>query len=270
MELPKYISPYPTDIQLMLHMLIQGPPGSGKTVAAATFPDPYWLACETGLFQQKDAILKIHGIDVTKFKIIPFYDDTFTRKFFEQEKLLKVEKKNPNTQELVLNRRDGVRLWLQRFAKDIPPGSTLVLDSWTALQEYFDRMTETEPAYTKKGEIDEFDFWARKIEYSEAICSLLEQLNCGVVVLCHEAPERDKSTGQLLDKIQPLQQGKFVTKFKRYFSNCFRSSVTGDGRYVWQTKSDKQFDAKCSIVGLPNPIEAHYKSLIQQPISSTK
>ncbi len=259
LELKNFITKMPADYPKTYHILDQGMPGTGKSIAAATFPNITWAAFETGIFQRKDDVKKLYDIDITTFNYAPFYQQDFSRSILAAA--------NSTCRELkgVLNVKDAFYIWLRECATKLPVDATLVLDSWTALQEYFDIFQDQDKKVTKSGEEDAFYFWGKKIEYSEKICSLLESLQCSVFVICHESQDRDKVTGKLLDKVQPLMQGKFVTKFKRYFSHCFRSKVIEDENkklsYVWQCQSDKEFDAK-SGVGYPLYIPAHYKNLL--------
>jgi hypothetical protein len=250
---------------------IQGAPGTGKTFAAATFPDPHFLELENTLDDAAAGIQHHLGIDVSTIKRIKFFNDDWVRQYCKTAGIGVVELAG------VVNKRDAIKHWILNKGKTIPITSSLILDTWTTLQIFFDQMTVLQPSYTKKGEIDEFAFWDKKITYSEEVMTALESLECNVVVLLHEHQQRDPATGMLLDKIQPLMQGKFVTYIKKYFPNFFRAKarvrldssgkpVTKDGRdvvdYVWQTASDREFDAKCSVVGLSAYVPATYKSLV--------
>src|SRR6266496_3757289 len=84
------------------------------------------------------------------------------------------------------------------------------------------------------------------------LCSLKSHVVC----CCHESKVRDIKTGQLLEKSQPLMQGKFYSQMKRYFTECFRCIVeekkNKEGKvigaeYFWQVMSDNQFDAKTRL-----------------------
>src|SRR5579872_4038131 len=127
---------------------LQGPPASGKTWAALTFPNPVVL--------DFDGSLTAHtGQDIVS---IPFHDANFCI-----EKLgLKIEdriKYDTQQKVKVINKRDALDKWLLTEGIKLEPNQTLILDSWTAVQSAFDMMTETEPYYTKKGEIDDYAFW---------------------------------------------------------------------------------------------------------------
>jgi hypothetical protein len=98
-------------------------------------------------------------------------------------------------------------------------------------------------------------------------------------VTFHEARERDKKTGEILSKVQPLMQGKFVTKIMSYFSDFYRTLVFDkldkekkpiftqvenglkkEVEYFVQTQSDGQANCKCRIDGLPLYLNVTNKS----------
>ncbi len=260
----------------LIHLLLQGMPKTGKTIGAATFPNIIWLAFESHLYARVEDIKIIHEIDITKFPVIPFNNPSFCKKILEEEHF------SPRELNGVINSKEAFYLWLRRNLLKFSPETTLVLDSWTALQEHFDVFQEHDKKITRDGKEDDYYFWAQKIVYSEKVAGLLDQLPCNLVVICHEAQERDKNTGKLLEKTQPLMQGKFITKFKKYFTHCFRALVIAEEdekfkpvidpitkkvkvRYVWQTSSDATFDASAGV-GYPMYVEANYQSLLKKGV----
>jgi hypothetical protein len=251
---------------------IQGHPGRGKTVSAATFPNPIWLELEN-VFSPRliETIKHIHGIDVTQQTRIPIHNEDWIKSY------LGMSRENG-----VVRRRDAIKKWINEEATKIPAGHTLVLDTWTTLQSYFDVQTGKDPKYTftKQGDEDWRKFWQEKIDYSEEIMNTLMNLRCHVVILFHESPERDVNTGKLLEKVQPMMQGKFPTYMKKFFPNYWRAMIfpelEKDGKtpvidpvtkkvknmYMWQTGTDAAFDSKCEIYGLPMYVPAHYQSIV--------
>lgn len=237
-----------TNLQDPVMIGIQGPPASGKTWAAATFPNPVFVNIDRGLTCKQ----------TTTFQNFPFYDNDFCK-----TKMKFAVNRNGS-----INKRDGIKNWLLTEAQKLDADQTLVIDSWTSLQNAFDLQTDLEPVYTKSGQIDDFAFWRTKIDYSREIMTHLQSLRCKVVVLFHERPVRDEKSGQLTDKIEPLMQGQFVNQLKMYFSDFFRqrvfSKVGRDGKptmingkelttdltYMWQVKSDSTFDAKTRMTDI--------------------
>jgi len=215
---------------------LQGDPGSGKTTSALTAPNPVVLDIDGGL-------TKFSGHDII---VVPIYDYQWVCDYG-------FEPKKPKAQP---NRRDAILKFMQEDALKLTSEQTLIIDSWTSLQTAFDMQQDLEPAITKSGQIDEFAFWMRKIEYSEKIMTYICSLKASVVVTFHELKVRDIKTGQLLEKVQPLMAGKFYSQIKRFFTDFFRlineEEKDKEGRvikcnYYWQVCSDNQFDSKTRL-----------------------
>jgi len=245
---------------------IQGPPASGKTAASLTFPNPI-----VALFERPD-LAGLKQLDILKDVnpiLLPFYDIKWM-----EEKKLPGRLFNPPNENRTINDSAGAFLqWLGgKDAREITNQQTLILDNWTRLQEQFDEVNWSYKSLSKDGKVDDWAPWDRKITFAEEISNNLISLSCNVVVLFHEIQERDKATGLLLDKLQPLQQGKFIAKLKSYYPNFFRQHCrsikdangkdTTEIEYMWQVKSGSGFDAKCSKPKLPTFIPAQYKSLL--------
>ena len=236
---------------------LQGPPGSGKTTSALTFPGVLVLDFDHGL-------QAFAGQDV---RTVPFYSSDWIIQYGFK----------PTSPIGGPNRRDAFLKWLREEAPKLVASDTLVVDSWSTVQDAFDLQTSLEPKYTKEGKIDDYDFWERKIEFSREVMIRLNGLRCNVIVCFHETQIRDAKTGMLLDKIAPLMQGKFVARIKQYFSDYFRCSVEttevkdASGKvietkrnYVWQVNSNALFDAKRRSLQTDKLfVPAHYSSLDQ-------
>lgn len=238
---------------------IQGAPGSGKTAAALTFLNPI-----IALLEKPDlkGLLTLPHLTSVKPTLLPFYSN----EWLDEHKLPKFSP--PGVSGLLYDSAGCFKKWLDGSARKITREQTLIVDNWTRLQEHFDKINWSYKTLTKRGEEDDFAPWERKLTFSEEVMNQLVSLQCNVVVLFHEIPERDKATGQLLDKIQPLQQGKFIAKLKSYFPNFFRqlcieNKETKQMEYVWQVKGNSGFDAKCSKPNLPTFVPANYSSISQ-------
>lgn len=258
--------------QIMLG--IQGPPCTGKTWSAVTFPNPVIADFDRGT-------TALQGRDI---RVVPFYDAAYVKEKF------KVPTKQFNIEGIpttVLNRRDAFRKWLDTDAANMKAGETLIIDSWTSLMNAFDLMTEAEPAYTKQGNVDEFAFWRRKIMWATDVLETLKSLTCNVIVCFHEIQQRDKATGILLDKVQPLMEGKFVAELKVHFTDFYRqhaiAKVKLDGKpnevngkplekdgWFWQVKSDAAFDAKCRVPNLTDKFVPADYSFFEKAYSNSK
>lgn len=237
---------------------LQAPPGGGKTYSALTFPNIVVSDFDNGL-------TAFVGDNIIT---LPFWNPNWVSNYGGEGKF-KITKPGNNFP----NARDAFKHFLKTEAKELTEEQTLFIDSWTFLQKAFDEQTYTEPAATKKGEEDGFAYWAAKLEYNYTIMTLLNNLRCHVVVSFHEFQARAKD-GTLLDKAQPVQDGKFATYLKSFFSDYFRcvniEPRDGNGQpkvnepitYHWQVMSDNRFDAKSRCKNWKSKLmPAHYDTL---------
>ncbi len=213
-----------------------GEPCSGKTTSALTFPNIIVADFDGGL-------TRFSGENIT---FIPFYDEEWICNYGFR----------PTKPKATANSRDAFLKFLEEDVLKMSADQTLLLDSWTALQNAFDLQQELEPKVTKEGKLDDFHFWAKKIEYAEKIVVRLKACKCHVVVTFHEDKVRDKNTGQLLDKIAPLMQGKFVAQLKSHFTDFFHmlceEEKDKEGKvtkcnYFWQIASNNRVDIKTRL-----------------------
>ena len=213
--------------------------GSGKTTAALTFPNP--------IKAEFDNIIVPSQLLTTP--IIPFYSKEFCETLGSK------------------NTRDAFTKWLKLDAPKLESDQTLIIDSWTRLQDYFDQQTELEPVYSSTGKEDEFAFWGRKLDWSRDIMINLQSLKCHIVVTFHEQVERDPKTGALLSKIMPLMQGKFVNKIGSYFTEFYRSVTVkndkGNMQHMWQVRKDNDVNVKSRYPFIKEIVPAHYDSIKQ-------
>jgi len=249
-------------VQIRLGLL--GESGTGKTFSALTFPNPVVADFDGGLVAHQ-------GRDIIA---IPFHEHDWV-KDAPRGKIT-----HPNGGP---NRRDAFLEWLKTEAVKLEKDQTLVLDSWTTLQDAFDAQTDLEPAVNNDGKIDSYVFWERKIDFSKQVMTSLKGLKCHVVVTFHESKVRDPKTGQLMDKIAPLMQGKFVASLMLHFTDFFRchakdkikldankkpvldeltgKQVVEDTIFLWQCKSDSSVNCKTRMHDAPMFLEPHFNSL---------
>lgn len=217
-----------------LRVGLQGWPGTGHTHSSLTFPNPFVLDFDNKLAAH-------YGKTIPN---IPFWDGDYVSKVlgFPPPR----PGKNPCRQKALVN-------FLKTEAPKFNNNQTIILDSWTAIQEAIDCYNDDCPVISKKtGELDEFAFWGNKLTDSREIMRLIKGLKCNVVVNFHELAQRDPKTNMLLDKVRPLQQGSFVAEIASHFTFFFRTlseekkdkdgKVTGV-EYYWQVESNNTFEA---------------------------
>jgi len=247
----------PTNAQKMssldtyqIRLALQGASGTGKTYSALTFPNPIVIDIDNNLTAHT------HRTDVHR---LPFKDTDWLKTWFK-----------PSFAKIEYPIRDAVLEWITGEGRKLEKDQTLILDSWTTLQDNFDLQQDLEKVYTKTMEVDAYDFWDKKIEYSRKVVDTLGTLKCHVVVTFHEQDVRD-AAGQLIGKVEPLMQGKFQKKLGLYFTDWFRciadnkvdpkdiKKILGT-TWWWQTASTKEVNLK-SRLAFPLLIEPNFTSL---------
>ena len=248
---------------------LQGAPGTGKTYSALTFPNPIVLDIDNGL-------TRFGGTDLTT---VPVFDHDWCCN-------LANGKYKPKKQGQTPDRMSIIEDFLLEEAMKMSDQQTLIIDSWSSLQDAFDQEQNLPhrvvKRMTKTGEEDKFKFWDEKIKYSKRILSLVRSLKCHVIVTFHELQVRHPDTGVLLDKVAPLMQGKFVAELKRFFTDWFRvvNEETRDAtkknvvstQYFWQIRPDNQCDTKTRL-NVPDGtyrVEPHYKIFEQYGYNGIK
>lgn len=230
--------------------LLIGPPFTGKSTAAGTFPSPIFL----------DFDHKAPAGAVT----YPFWDGKFCDQY--------AKRLNPNHPP---NQRDALVNFLKQHVVTskpddrLPVESTLILDSLTFVEAAFHIQTEqceTIPL-GRSGKPDDFFVWGKKLDYFDAIMAILKTWPGSVIVVVHEVDERGES-GAVTGRIKPLLSGSYKDKLAANFTCMFGSRiiVTGKGptetrQFVWDVLPSNKFPYN-NTLGIKTPtIPAGYSSL---------
>lgn len=216
----------------VVRLLLQGFGGTGKTSAALTFPNPVVLDIDNNLGGHR------HRADVT---VIPFWDESWATEYKKQYKIPALQK-----HELIFH-------WIKNEGKKLTEDQTLVGDSWTNLQNWFDTVVGAQKFYTAKGGEDGFQFWKLKKAFSLQVCEELKTLRCNQVWNCHETVERDDE-GKITGKVKPLMQGAFSDELSTHFTDYYRQLVKENDKkeiqYLWQVRGDNKCNCKCTSIKL--------------------
>lgn len=251
---------------------IQGPPKTGKTYAALTFPNPIVINIDRGLGAHTGRT------DVLE---LPFWDPAFCDKLWAR-----------TSGSFVPNRRDAIKKWIQTEGHKLEADQTLIIDGSTGLQNAFHAQAALEPKYTKTGKKDDFAEWQEKVQYFGELLESIKALKCHAVYICHETPDRGKD-GELNGKLRPMLTGQFGDQLASHFTDWFRqhanakapdiskvnlanwgmsmaemtefmNSFDGNEIYYWQTRPDEL--ANCgssSLKNQPRFIKADYTSFMK-------
>lgn len=250
---------------------LQGFPGTGKTWAALTFPNPIVINIDRGL-----------GAHTGRSDVIeiPLWDKDYCKR----------TDVNPNHKDAT-SLKDTIFLWLDRHGKKLTEHQTLVFDGGTGLQNAYHKYAEANPVVSAQGAYDKFAVWRLKLDYFGAICEMFKTLKCHIVYICHETEKKDVG-GEYSGKLRPLLTGQFVDQLSSHFTDWFRCLTTDkvledklDDKklamwglskkefldmqdtfprntvYYWQTEGDSLCDCKSSsLVNFPHYIPANYQS----------
>ena len=264
-------------VEQQIRLGIQGYPGTGKTWAALTFPNPVVANLDRGLAAHDKRA------DVIE---VPLYNPQWIRE------TMRLPAYHPS------GLKDICIKWLETEATKLTPEQTLVWDGNTGLQNAYHKWYEANQTLflTKQGNVNEFAEWTVKKKFFSEIMEIFKSLSCHVVYCCHEIDMKDKNgvNGPLYSgKIRPLLTGAFGDEIEGHFNNWFRAhaadkpadftSLKADSVmkmwgmtidefrkfcdtfprgtiYYWQTESDSVFDAKCSLVNFPRYVPARYET----------
>lgn len=220
---PLYIPP---SAQSLLHAVaqpirlgIQGYPGTGKTTSAITAPNPIILNLDNKL-----------GAHVGKdIPVVHIYKDS----------VYSVPKEE---------KYDAVIRWLNQEGTKLAPQQTLIIDSFSTWEDWFDVVQGKVVHLTNGGKEDGFKFWNLKGAFLKEACDAIKGLSCNSITIFHETVMRD-DTGERVIGIRPMIQGRYADKlpgqFTCWFAQLIKPKVDKAGKdipnefdYVWQVRSD--------------------------------
>jgi len=228
------ISSYAKDDHLRL--ILQGPPGRGKTCLATQFPKAYIIDLDANLGSALDWIRR------TGASLPVGYDRVDI-----DEKGVVVE---PKLRYLRLAKL------LQEAAAN-PEIETVVLDSGTALSPIFE--SEILRQHNKNSIEDWKDgrqFWGFYYKLGVHFMSTLKQMNKHIVMPVHEATNKT-ADGSVVYPIKIAWPGRLGEMLGAFFTDVWRCEVTASGaganiqhKYTLRTTPEYMYDLKNSR-GLP-------------------
>ena len=189
---------------------IVGPPGSGKTTSCLTFPNRVWLNFDNKL-PSGEQEMKFWNTDFCNTIVKPNYNFP--------------------------NRRDAFKTWLFKNLFQFTEEQTVILDSWTMMQNAFDKQTQAE--YDEMPTVNDWWMPKQKKKYSREICECLKEAKCLVVVLFHETEKWE--SGKPSGKLGPVMDGSFQNEIFGFFTD------------VWHQRSHiYERDSKGKVVKVDN------------------
>jgi hypothetical protein len=227
-----------------IRCLFYGDIGSGKTRAASTFPNPYFINTDKGLRTLKDSR---H----------PFIDLSRDDKIYE-------------TIILLLN---DIRNGKNGFGPDEPLGNiqTIVIDGLTSLGELLlkEAMKENRPAIKDLSkEKAQFDDYGMLRQRFWSITTLLQDMKKNVVATCWPMLEKDEETGRLVGR--PNIVGSFRETVGGYFDEYYylvcRPGKQGEPSYIYEayTKPYQYWQARSRDVMPPVIRDLTYDKIVRK------
>jgi len=243
MHTPTYNKKTTELVSPQTRLFLVGPPKSGKTYAAVTFPNPTVIDFDSGL-TNKD--IREHGIN-----FLPFYSESFIHDIMKQQ-----------------NKVNALSLFLKEEAPKFTFEQTLIFDSVSTIGDSLMEDIERRCPITKSGEKDGFWIWKMWSLWWQNFCSRLLDLKCNVVVIAHEQEVRDSETGKLLAYKWLLKGQDFSPRMAQFFTDVFRQvkkSEEANGKikieYLWQVHGDTLFPFACTRMNVDTKlVKANFSS----------
>lgn len=247
MALPSYAIKTSTEVDPQIRLLLVGPPKSGKTFSAATFPNPLFVDFDNGL-TSKDLREK-------QMAQLPFYSEEFLRK--QYPKL--------NVGNMLRPASSFVEFLNSTEIRQMTVSDTLVIDSLSTLSDAVKAELTPNIPKNKDGTPDNFWFWREWSAWFCALCTKLKSFKCHVVLIAHEQEIRDSETGRVTSYKFCLQGQEFSPRLPQFFTDIYRQTkeskpvagqvdklkMTAEESYLWQVKTTPQFLA-CSRMSTKN------------------
>lgn len=188
--LNKYLK---TTDKTKLCCLIYGDPVTGKTTGARTFPNPVVVDFDNNM-----------PAGITN--VIPMWDEKFVDTI--------VARKVP----AVANRRDALNIVLADLAREMPADSTIIVDSITRVEHWYNLQEEKEPkpVSEKTRKIDVNAQFRARLEFFLSLFVSFSSAKANIVFIAHSQRMRDDD-GDLTNQLKPALMGQAGDRMPGYF-----------------------------------------------------
>lgn len=208
-----------TTQQRKIMALIYGPPITGKTTGARTFPDPVIVDFDNNL-----------PPDVAN--VVPMWDPKFIESLGYKSKCVK-DVPYPN-------RRGALIKVLADLMATRPAGSTIIIDSLTRIESWYNLQedNEAQPISAKTGNVDSQALWRTRLAWFDGLFNMCVASPQHIIFIAHQQQERDDK-GNVVSQIRPALMGQIGEKLPGLFPYCMQAvrRKAGDKlEYVWRIK----------------------------------
>lgn len=214
-----------------LHVLLIGPPQTGKTTLAMQFPNPWFGNTDKKLLY---AVKKFPG---KKF----FYDyieGPVEGQWNQLTEAVKAAAASPEVETIVIDHLTDVQRMLQDHILALSPSRTSVCGV----------------------KVMELQQWGVFATLMSRFLLFLKSTGKYVVLIAHETVDRDEMNGQFL--FLPNISGQLRGSLAAYFSNVWRTEaiqVQGGTKYVVHTRPTPRSAYLGNTFNLPNPYEFEWE-----------
>ena len=183
-----------------LFVLIYGHPVTGKSTGARTFPDPYIIDLENNLPGN------------TK-NVVPLWNDAFVDKYKARK-----HKDFPADRRMLL-----VETLIPQFARTLTGQQTLIIDSLTRLETWYNMQEDKEPKpLGRDNKVDSNALWRNRLNYFQGLLTALSGSACNVVFTSHLQFERDEKR-EVTSFVRPALMGQIGEQLPGFFPICLQA-----------------------------------------------
>jgi hypothetical protein len=213
MSISKYLTT--TEVQKVF-ALIYGPPVTGKTTGARTFPNPYIVDVD-------------HNLPAGVSNVIPIWDEKF------------IDGIKPRVSSAIANRRDALLVVLADLSKELTAKDTIIIDSLTRIETWFNVQEELEPQPRgKAGAPDGHAMFRKRLLYFDTLFTMLTSCPANVVFTVHQQQERNER-GDVTGQIKASLQGQIGEKMPGYFPIVLQAirqinPTSKEVNFVWRVR----------------------------------
>lgn len=224
-------------------VLIYGPPVTGKTTGARTFPNPYIVDVD-------------HNLPAGVPNVIPIWDEKV------------VDKIKPRVTPAIANRRDALLVVLADLSRELTANDTIIIDSLTRIETWFNAQEEAEPQPRgKTGAPDGHAMFRKRLLFFDTLFTMLTSCPANVVFTVHQQQERNEK-GDVTGQIKASLQGQIGEKMPGYFPIVLQAvrqvnQQTKAVEFVWRVRPGLYEAARVPKPVAVDFIPQDYKELVK-------
>lgn len=224
-----------TTTQQKVFAMIYGDPVTGKTSGARTFPNPVIVDFDNNL-------------PAGVANVIPMWDEAF------------VDKIKPRLVPKVADRCRALELVLADLARTMPEGSTVIVDSLTRIEHWYNLQERHEPQPKAKGnENDTRQMFRNRLDYFLGLFTAFTAAKCHVIFISHIQRARDDD-GDLTQQLKPALMGQIGDKMPGFFPTVLQAvrqvdpaNKAAPPKYMWRVRP-----STFEIARVPKPVEVDF------------